>query len=101
MLRELFNERKWSTGDLGALEVTIRHRGAPRDERLIPGHAIGAVSGNGFTVVEAGEWSFSADDGDAPLTSEGEVFVPWHRVLRVVGPDGVLFRKPEPSDARD
>lgn len=101
MLRELFNERKWHTGDLASLEVTIRHRGAPRDERLIPGHAITDVNGNGFTVVEAGEWSFSEEGEDAPATSEGTFFVPWHRVLRVVGPDGVLFRKPEPADARD
>ena len=43
-LRDLFNKLKWHTGDLEEVIVTIRHRGAPRDERDILGLDIVSVA---------------------------------------------------------
>jgi uncharacterized protein (UPF0248 family) len=77
-LRDLFNERKWHTGDLAVLTVVVRHRGAPGDERRLPGAQIVEIGSAGL-VVDGGE--------------EGSVFLPWHRVLRVVAPEAVLWER--------
>lgn len=88
MLRSLFNEWRWGRGALDALEVVIRHRGAPADERVVSGAVITALSAQGFHVAPSASW-LPAESG-----TPDAVFVPWHRVLRVRGPDGELFRKP-------
>ncbi|TNE84174.1 MAG: DUF504 domain-containing protein [Deltaproteobacteria bacterium] len=75
MLRELLNEHRWHSQDLAGLELTVRHRGAPGDIRVIPGFAIASITANGVNLVPA--------DGEV----EG-VFIPFHRVLRVGGPEG-------------
>lgn len=86
-LRDLFNERRWRTQDLAALTVVIRHRGAPGDERRIAGADILAIEGGGLTVV--------AVDSEGQPVDDGRAFIPWHRVLRVVAPEAVLYVKEE------
>ena len=76
-LRDLFNERRWKAGDLDRLEIDVRHRGAPDDRRTVFGGAIREIGPNGLTV-------------DDPLALE-PVFLPFHRVLEVRGPEGVIW----------
>jgi uncharacterized protein (UPF0248 family) len=75
-LRELFNEHKWHRGDLDELRVTVRHRGAPGGERVVYGARIEEVTANGLVI-----------DGD------DETFLPYHRVLRVTGTEGVIWKR--------
>ncbi len=86
-LRELLNEHKWHRGDLAALRVVVAHRGAPGGEREIPGKDIREVRAQGLLVEPVA-------DIDAPDDiADGSVFVPYHRVLRVLGPQGTLWTK--------
>ena len=87
-LRDLFNERRWRSQDLERLVVVIRHRGAPEDERRIVGADILAVEGGGLTVV-------AVDASGAPV-DDGRAFIPYHRVLRVYAPEGLLFARESP-----
>lgn len=66
--REVLNEIKWSGKDeLRSVRVTIVHRGAPGDIRVVKGDEILEL-GHGFM----------------PVTSpEGEVYIPYHRVTRI------------------
>lgn len=83
-LREFFNEHKWHRGDLPSLEVVVRHRGAPADERVVPGSLVVEVGPTGlaFHSFEEGH------DG-------GTVWIPYHRVLAVRHGSDVLWQKPE------
>lgn len=93
-LRDLLNAARWRDGDIAALTILVRHRGAPDDERAIAGERILAVRGGGIALHPE-----SADDDS--------IFVPYHRFLAVTGRDGaVLWRKldadpgdPDPRDA--
>jgi uncharacterized protein (UPF0248 family) len=85
-LRSLFNARKWHTGDLAVLSLVIRHRGAENDERRVSGAGILEINGAGL-IIEA------RDAEGAPI-DDGRAFIPYHRLLRVVGPEGVLYEKP-------
>jgi uncharacterized protein (UPF0248 family) len=58
---------KWGSKDLNKARVTILHRGAPGDQRLIGGGEILEL-GRGFMRVRS---------------PEGEVEIPYHRVLRI------------------
>lgn len=82
-LRALFNARKWHTGDLAVLTVFLRHRGAPGDERRLSGAQIHEIGADGL-VVDA------IDEEGEPVAGE-RAFVPWHRILRVVAPEGDLW----------
>lgn len=79
-LRDLFNQRRWATGDLAALTIVVRHRGAPDDRRVVEGAAIVGVLPGGLHVGDEGV--------------EEPVFLPWHRVLAVREGDVVLWEKP-------
>jgi len=85
-LRELLNDHKWHLADLSRLRVIVRHRGAPDDEREIEGSSVLAIGPEGIEV--------QADAGlDAERDLEdGKVFIPFHRILRVVG-EGVLWQR--------
>jgi len=65
--REVLNRLKWSEGSLGRARITIIHRGAPGDQRVIAGSDIVSL-GRGFMTVRG---------------AEGKVEIPYHRVLRV------------------
>jgi uncharacterized protein (UPF0248 family) len=65
--REVLNRLKWLEGSLGRARITIVHRGAPGDQRVISGSDIVSL-GKGFVTVRG---------------AEGEIEIPYHRVLRV------------------
>ncbi len=75
-LRELLNRVRWRDAGLHAIEVHVLHRGAPGDRRVIPGSRITAARSAGIELT--------------PETEEGDpIFVPYHRFLTIMGPDGV------------
>jgi uncharacterized protein (UPF0248 family) len=96
VLREIFNARKWHTGDLADVHVDIRHRGAPGDERTVYGADILEIRPGGLRVRVDPEvydpelYEVSDDD-----LADGNAFIPYHRVLRVRARDGaVIWEKP-------
>ena len=94
-LRELLNKHKWHLGDLEQLELSVAHRGAPGDQRMLRGEDIVDVGPQGLQLLvdpEQPEWE--ADVGDE---CGGTVFIPYHRVLSVRGPGGLLWAKPASS----
>lgn len=86
-LRELLNERKWHRGDLGSLHLVVRHRGAPEDERRIAGGAVLEIAAAGVFV--------EARDAEGEPIDDGRAFIPYHRFLRVIGPEGTLYARKE------
>lgn len=88
-LRNLLNNHKWHKGDLGQLTLVVRHRGAPRDERAIPGASIQEIAAGGVFV--------EARDAEGEPIDDGRAFIPYHRLLRVEGPEGLLYERREPT----
>ncbi|MFP4170530.1 MAG: DUF504 domain-containing protein [Methanomassiliicoccales archaeon] len=69
--REILNELKWRSDRLlESARITLEHRGAPGDIRVI----------NGDEITEL----------DRSFFSTGEARIPYHRILRIerVGPSG-------------
>jgi uncharacterized protein (UPF0248 family) len=76
--REVLNRLKWGDKNkLPSAKVTILHRGAPDDRRVIEGTGILEL-GRGFMRV---------------LSPEGEVEIPYHRVLQIEVDDRVVWRR--------
>lgn len=76
--REFLNKLKWHPDlDLDEAKVTIVHRGAPRDKRVIDGSEIVGL-GRGFMSVGS---------------DEEEVKIPYHRILKIEVPNKELWRK--------
>jgi len=76
--REELNKLRWHPRlDLRDARVTILHRGAPGDVRVIDGGDIREL-GRGFMRV---------------ISPEGEVYIPYHRILRIEAGGGVLWEK--------
>ena len=73
--REVLNRLKWSPegGGLGDVDVIIRHRGAPGDEKRIPAS----------TITDLGKGSFQTPEST----------IPYHRVLRITRGEAVLYRR--------
>jgi uncharacterized protein (UPF0248 family) len=92
-LRDLFNDRRWHVGDLRELEVDVLHRGAPGDRRTVQGYTIVRVAPNGLIVQDESPTLAFGDDGEE-VVDDGEVFLPFHRVLAVRAPGGTLWSKP-------
>ena len=88
-LRDLFNDRRWHHDDLQTLQIVVRHRGAPGDRRTVFGGEIVRIVPTGLVVTGSFAFDEEGDEG------EDEVFLPFHRVLEVRGPDGVLWTKPD------
>lgn len=88
-LRDLLNERRWHAGDLDQLVLEVRHRGAPDDVRMVPGHAIREIGSSGL-ILDPPEVSLDEEDED---DDEGELHLPWHRVLMVRHGSEVLWRR--------
>lgn len=86
--RDLFNRHKWHSGDLSALTVVIRHRGAPDDERRLSGATILEIGASGLIV--------EAQDAEGAPVDDGRAYIPYHRILRVIAPDAVLYTKEPP-----
>lgn len=70
------NKLKWAEGGIQDAEVTILHRGAPGDKRVIAGKDI--KLGRGFMQV---------------VSPEGEAEIPYHRILRIEASGKVLWEK--------
>ncbi len=76
--RDVLNKLKWGDGDeLQSSRVTILHRGAPKDKRIIEGSDILEL-GRGFMRV---------------ASPEGEVEIPYHRILQIEARGEILWRK--------
>jgi uncharacterized protein (UPF0248 family) len=76
--REILNELKWHPKlSLREARVTIEHRGAPEGVRVIEGIDILEI-GRGFMRVQS---------------PEGEVQIPYHRVLRIEAGKKLLWKK--------
>lgn len=75
--REALNKLKWGGSDLQSVKVTILHRGAPSDKRVIEGREILEL-GKGFMSV---------------VSPEGEVEIPYHRILRIDSGGRVFWEK--------
>ena len=86
-LRKLLNDHRWYTHDLDTLQVVVRHRGAPDDERTLSGASILEIASNGIFVE-------SRDEDGEPI-DDGRAFIPFHRFLRVVGPGGLIYERKE------
>jgi hypothetical protein len=78
--RQILSKLRWHPEfDLQKAKVTIVHRGAPGDARVIKGDDIKELGPAFMRVV-------------AP---EGEVEIPYHRILRIEARRQVLWRKSE------
>ena len=88
--RDILNERMWRHGDLQSMEVVVRHRGAPDDERRVPGIDIVDVGSKGLfiAVKPRADWESEWVDDQ-----EGSTFIPWHRVIEVRSPTEVLWTR--------
>lgn len=76
--REVLNELKWHPKlKLREARITITHRGAPNDKRVIQGSEVLEL-GRSFMRV---------------ASREGEVEIPYHRVLRIEARGEVLWRE--------
>jgi len=74
----MLNKLKWGGEDeLQSAKVTILHRGAPNDKRVIKGNDILEL-GRGLMRV---------------VSPEGEVEIPYHRILRIEARGRVLWEK--------
>jgi len=74
----MLNKLKWGGEDeLQSAKVTILHRGAPNDKRVIKGNDILEL-GRGLMRV---------------ASPEGEVEIPYHRILRIEARGRVLWDK--------
>ncbi len=77
--REALNELKWGgRNELGGANVTIIHRGAPGDRRVVKGEEIIEL-GHGFMLV---------------ASPEGEVYIPYHRVTKIESGGRICYQKP-------
>jgi RNA 3'-terminal phosphate cyclase (ATP) len=87
-LRDILNRARWRDAGLHALEVHVLHRGAPGDRRVISGGRISAATSAGIEL--------------APETDEGDAsFVPYHRFLAIVGPNGAELWTKEGGERAD
>lgn len=78
--REVLNKLKWHPDlNLDKAKVTIVHRGAPRNERVIDGGHIQNL-GSGFM--------------DVRLSEGKKVKIPYHRILKIEAHNKELWRRP-------
>jgi len=76
--REVLNKLKWGgANELRSAKVTILHRGAPNDRRVVAGEEILEL-GRGFMRV---------------VSLEGEVKIPYHRILQIEVGGRVVWKK--------
>lgn len=85
--RSLLNDRKWHHADLEAISLVVRHRGAPDDQRRISGGAILEIAAAGLFV--------EARDAEGEPLDDGRAFIPYHRILAIRGPEGLLYERKE------
>ncbi len=87
-LRLFLNQRRWNQQDLDSLTIFVRHRGAPADEREVPGRQAIPLT---YGISATADPGLDTDED----CYDGEVFIPYHRILRVTNRAGeVLWTKP-------
>lgn len=78
--RDVLNKLRWGGEDkLPGAKVTILHRGAPSDRRVI----------NGTEILELGRGFMRV------VSPEGEVKIPYHRILQIEVGGRVVWKKRE------
>lgn len=92
-LRDCLNDRRWNHGDLGEVVLMVRHRGAPRDERTVPGHAVREIGPHGLSLDPIHASPLDEDHPEADEPEDDVLFVPWHRVLWVTLGDTMLWSR--------
>ncbi|MEW6222689.1 MAG: RNA repair domain-containing protein [Candidatus Hadarchaeota archaeon] len=75
--RDILNGLKWGSRDLKAARVTIIHRGAPSDRKVIEGKDILELGRGFMRVVSEGE----------------EVEIPYHRIITIEVGGNVKYKK--------
>ncbi len=76
--REVLNKLRWSgTNELQNVKITILHRGAPGDKRVIEGAEILEL-GRGFMRV---------------ASPDEEVYIPYHRILKIEAGGRAVWEK--------
>jgi uncharacterized protein (UPF0248 family) len=87
-LRELLNRHRWHSKDLERLTIVVRMRGAPGDERAVSGKEVLDIQAAGLLV----------EDQPGEAIDDGYWFLPYHRVVRVEGPNGTIWQHPVLTD---
>jgi len=75
--KEVLNKLKWQSADLKDSKITIVHRGAPRNIRII----------DGADIIELGH-SFMR-----VVSPEGEAEIPYHRIIQIEAHGKILWQK--------
>jgi len=75
--KEVLNKLKWQSADLKDSKITIVHRGAPRNIRII----------DGADIIELGH-SFMC-----VASPEGEAEIPYHRIIQIEVRGKILWQK--------
>ncbi len=76
--RDVLNKLKWHPDyDISKAKITILHRGAPRDRKIIEGEDVSDI-GSGFMKVEG---------------EKKPVRIPYHRILKIEIPEKTLWRE--------
>ncbi|MBW2256375.1 MAG: DUF504 domain-containing protein [Deltaproteobacteria bacterium] len=84
-IRDILNRHKWHHGDLHTFRITVVHRGAPGEQRLIDGADVRDIGPKGISVAD-----------DFEDEESGDTWIPYHRFLVVSGPDGIVWSKEAP-----
>jgi uncharacterized protein (UPF0248 family) len=75
--KEVLNKLKWQSADLKDSKITIVHRGAPRNIRII----------DGADIIELGR-SFMR-----VASPEEEAEIPYHRIIQIEVKGKILWQK--------
>ncbi|MDI9644169.1 MAG: RNA repair domain-containing protein [Candidatus Verstraetearchaeota archaeon] len=77
-IRDLLNKLKWSgRGGLRGCEITIVHRGAPGNRRVIRGEDVDDVAPRALICIEGGR----------------EVVIPYHRVVSLTKDGEIIWSR--------
>lgn len=90
-LRDILNEQKWRHASLDDVAVTVVHRGAPGDVRVIGGEDIVEISATGLWVSawrDGDGWENEVVDDESDTA-----FIPYHRIVRVQSTRELLWEK--------
>lgn len=75
--RDVLNKLKWGEGGLKFAKITIIHRGAEGDRRVINGSCISELE-RGVMVVRS---------------ADGEVRIPYHRILKIENHEKIIWER--------
>ena len=76
-IREVLNKIKWSQCKLDRTQITITHRGAPGNVKVIRGSSVKDVAPRALLIEEGGE----------------EVIIPYHRIKAIQIGEETIWKK--------